>query len=72
MKITIIQNITKVLDMDRTLLSSRTNESYLLEPAPGKMIQHIPTGELYHKGICINKKRKFAEYQEIEDPKASQ
>lgn len=71
MKITIVQNITKIFDMERNLLSSRLNETYLLEPDEGKIIRHKESGQVYKTGICVNKERKFAEYEELDDPKAS-
>ena len=71
MKITIVQNITKTLSIDRQVLTSAMRESYLLEPEAGKLLRHKPTGQTFYGGVCTDKERKIQEYEEIINPKAS-
>ena len=65
MKITIIQTTTKTFTESYSLLTTRSVESYLIEPEEGKLLKHIPTGQLFSAGLCVNKKYKIQEYEEI-------
>ena len=69
MKITIIQTTTKTFDESRILLATRINETYLLEPADGKVLRHKTTGQLFTAGLCVDKERKIADYEEIDENK---
>jgi hypothetical protein len=66
MKVTIIQTTTKMFNESGVLLTTRLNETYLIEPAEDKIIRHRPTGQLFPKGLCINKEHKIQEYEEID------
>ena len=66
MKVTIIQTTTKTFDVSRTLLTTRVNETYLIEPDEGKMLRNKTTGQIISTGLCIDKERKIKEYEEIE------
>lgn len=65
MKITIIQTTTKTFDESRTLLTTYTNEAYLIAPDEGKLLRNKTTGQLYSTGLCVNKERKINDYEEI-------
>ena len=65
MKITIIQTTTKTFDESRTLLTTYTNEAYLITPDEGKLLRNKATGQLYSTGLCVNKERKINDYEEI-------
>ena len=65
MKITIIQTTTKTFDESRTLLTTYTNEAYLITPDEGKLLRNKTTGQLYSTGLCVNKERKINDYEEI-------
>lgn len=67
MKITIVQTITKTFDRDRTLLNSRTVESYVIEPDAGKILVNKLTGQKFSGGTCVNQERKISNYIEIEE-----
>ena len=66
MKITIIQTTTKTFDESRILLATRINETYLIEPEGGKALRHKTTGQLFRAGLCVDKERKVADYEEID------
>lgn len=66
MRITIYQTISNVLNEDRSIRSSSTTEAYLIEPDPGKWLRNKLTGEVLKSGICVNKKTKLNEWEEIE------
>ena len=65
MKITIIQTTTKTFDESRTLLTTYTNESYLITPDEGKLLRNKITGQIHSTGLCVNKERKINDYEEI-------
>lgn len=65
MKVTIIQTTTKTLTADRTPIATRVSETYLLEPEEGKFLRHKATGQKFSSGLCVNKERKIADYEEI-------
>jgi hypothetical protein len=69
MKITIIQTTTKTFNESRILLATRVNEAYLIEPSEGKVLKNKVTGQLFPKGLCVNKERKIQDYEEIEEAK---
>ncbi len=69
MKITIIQTTTKTFDESRVLLATRVNETYLLEPAADKVLRHKITGQLFKVGLCVDKKHKINDYEEIDENK---
>ena len=71
MKITIIQTITKTLTQDRILLTSAQRESFLLEPADGKILKSKTTGQTYPSGICLAYEAEIADFEEIDIPKTS-
>lgn len=72
MKITIYQTISNVLNEDRSIRSSSTVESYLLEPDFGKYLKNKVTGEIIYSKICITKHSKIADWEEfVIDPKAN-
>lgn len=66
MKVTIIQTTTKTFDEARTLLATRVNETYLMEPDEGKVLRNKTTGQLFSAGLCVDKERKIKDYEEIE------
>jgi len=66
MKITIYQTISNVLNEDRSIRSSVTTESYLLEPDAGKYLRNKVTGEIIRTKICVTKYSKIAEWEESE------
>ena len=68
MKITIIQTTTKTFNESRTLLTTYTNEAYLITPDKGKLLRNKTTGQMYSTGLCVNKERKIQEYEEIDKP----
>ena len=65
MKVTIIQTTTNTFDESYTLLTTRVTEAYLLTPDPGKVLKHKLTGQIKPTGLCVNKKYKIQEYEEI-------
>jgi hypothetical protein len=65
MKITIIQTTTKTFDTSRILLATRVDEAYLIEPDAGKVLRNKITGQILSAGLCVDKERKIAEYEEI-------
>ena len=69
MKVTIIQTTTKTFNESRVLLATRVNETYLLEPAEGKILRHKATGQLFRVGLCVDKERKIADYEEVDENK---
>ena len=72
MKITIYQTISNVLNEDRSIRSSTTVESYLLEPEAGKYLRNKVTGEIIYSKICITRQSKIADWEELNlDPKSS-
>jgi hypothetical protein len=66
MKITIVQTIIKTFDLDRTLLNSRTVESYVIEPDADKILVNKLTGQKFSGSTCVNQERKISNYIEIE------
>ena len=66
MKITIYQTISNVLNEDRSIRTSATTESYLLEPDAGKYLRNKVTGEIIKTKICVTKQSKVAEWEESE------
>jgi hypothetical protein len=66
MKVTIIQTTTKTFDINRILLSTRLNETYLIEPEADKILRHKTTGQLFYAGLCLDQERKISEYEEIQ------
>jgi hypothetical protein len=66
MKVTIIQTTTKTFTESRVLLTTRLNETYLIEPASGKVLKNKITGQLFHIGLCVDKERKIQEYEEVD------
>ena len=66
MKTTIIQTTTKTFDASRILLATRINETYLIEPDVGKVLRNKTTGRIISTGLCVDKERKIADYEEID------
>ena len=66
MKITIIQTTTKTFNESRTLLTTYTNEAYLITPDKGKLLRNKTPGQVYSTALCVTKERKIQEYEEID------
>lgn len=66
MKTTIIQTTTKTFTETRILQATRVNETFLIEPAEGKVLRNKRTGQIFTAGLCIDQESKIAEYEEIE------
>jgi hypothetical protein len=66
MKTTIIQTTTKTFTETRILQATRVNETFLLEPAAGKVLRNKRTGQIFTAGLCIDQESKTADYEEIE------
>jgi hypothetical protein len=66
MKVTIIQTTTKTFNESRILQATRVNETYLIEPAEGKLLRNKTTGQLFSAGLCVDKERKIREYEEVD------
>lgn len=67
MKVTIIQTTTKTFDASRILLATRINETYLIEPDAGKVLRNKTTGRIISTGLCVDKERKIADYEEVDE-----
>jgi hypothetical protein len=66
MKVTIIQTTTKTFNESRILQATRVNETYLIEPAEGKLLRDKTTGQLFSAGLCVDKERKIRNYEEVD------
>lgn len=67
----IINTLTTVMDENRNIIATREDESYILTPAPNKIIRHTLSGQLFICSVGVAQKHKLCEYEEIDDPKAS-
>lgn len=70
MKIITIQKIINILSEDKELLSSETQESYVLTPDTGKVLKNIKTGETITTKICVSKRSLIKNYIEVDKPNA--
>ena len=70
MKIITIQKIVNILSEANELLSSETQESYVLTPDINKVLKNIKTGETITTKLCVGKKSLIKNYIEIDQPNA--
>lgn len=68
MHIKIVQTTITTMREDRTVESTSSTESFVLEAETGKVLQNIATGEIIRSRVCVTKKVKIADYVEITDP----
>ena len=68
MKTKIVQTIITTMQEDRTVISTSSTESYVLEADSGKVLKNITTGTITSACVCVTKKSKLADYIEIDDP----
>ena len=66
MKITIIETTTKAFTEDRILLNTQVHEDYFITPDPNKVIRNKRTGQLFSVGLCLSRKSKLTDYEEID------
>ena len=64
----IIKTTTTIMREDRTVESTSSTESFVLEADPGFVLKNVTTGELTRSRVCVTKKAKLADYIEIVDP----
>lgn len=68
MKTKIVQTTITTMQEDRTVISTSSTESYVLEAEAGKVLKNTITGTITRACVCVTKKAKLADYIEIEDP----
>lgn len=68
MNIKIIQTTITTMREDRTIESTSSTESFVLEAIPGFVLKNTTTGEITRSRVCVTKKTKIADYVEIVDP----
>lgn len=71
MKITIVRTTTTLLSEDEQIQAVRQRENYLIEPAAGKVLRHKSSGQIFYTGLCVSQRHKIAQYEEIQDSRAS-
>lgn len=64
----IIKTTTTIMREDRTVESTSSTESFVLEADPGFVLKNVTTGELTRSRVCVTKKAKLADYIEVVDP----
>lgn len=64
----IIQTTITTMKEDRTVESTSSTESFVLEAASGFVLKNTTTGELIRSRVCVTKKAKLADYIEVVDP----
>jgi hypothetical protein len=68
MNIKIVQTTITTMREDRTVESTSSTESFVLEADSGKVLKNIATGEIIRSRVCVTKKAKLADYTEVADP----
>lgn len=64
----IIKTTTTIMREDRTVESTSSTESFVLEADLGFVLKNVTTGELTRSRVCVTKKAKLADYIEVVDP----
>ena len=64
----IIKTTTTIMREDRTVESTSSTESLVLQADPGFVLKNVTTGELTRSRVCVTKKAKLADYIEVADP----
>lgn len=70
MKIKFLQTISNVFSENMDLESTSSTEYYVLQAEEGKLLKNSKTGKTTRYAVCVDKKRKIADYIEIDDPNA--
>lgn len=67
MTIKIQQSIINILDEARNVERTTTVESYLIYPDAGKVLKNKITGSITAGVVCVNTKKKIANYIEVDE-----
>ena len=65
MVITTIQTITNVRDAEGELIRSSEATVWSVKPDEGKYLRDKRTGEVFFRGVCLNKAAKISNYEEL-------